>query len=96
MLLFVLHTTFDISKLQFYLVLSVICVLVLEAALSNKRYKPFTPSDASHRVRLKFPYDAAYALANYGCFCTAQLGFFLPQPNCVYGSVQKFKSCNFL
>jgi hypothetical protein len=54
-------------------------VLVLEAALLNKRYKPFTPSDAftaSLRVRFKFPYDAACALANYGCFCTAQLGFF--------------------
>jgi hypothetical protein len=51
---------------------------VLEAALLNKWYKPFTPSDAytaSHRVRFKFPYDAACALANYGCFCTVQLGF---------------------
>jgi len=78
---FVLHIPSNFSKLQFFLVLSVICVLVLEAALLNKRYKLFTPSDAytaSHRVRFKFPYDAACALANFGCFCTAQLGFFLP------------------
>jgi len=66
------------ANCSFCLVLSVICVLVLEAALLSG-INPSTPSDAYtalHRVGFKFPYDTAYALANYGCFCTAQLGFF--------------------
>jgi len=86
------------ANCSFCLVLSVICVLVLEAALLNG-INPFTPSDAYtalRKVRFKFPYDTAYALANYICFCTVQLGFFLPQPNFICGSVQNFKSCNFL
>jgi hypothetical protein len=67
-------------------------VLVLEAALLNKRYTPFTPSDAytaSHRVRFKFPYDAACALANYGCFCTSQLGFFSCHNQIVFMALSK-------
>lgn len=34
--------------------------------------------DASHGVKFKFPYEAAYVSAKYGHFCTGVLGFFLP------------------